>query len=219
MPNKKLIPAILAENPEQLQSKIRQVEDYTENIQIDLMDGNFVPQKSKFTPQDLHKINPAVSQELHMMVEHPEAQIEKWIKAGVEKFILHTESKTDWKIINEIYLENSIKIYLALNPDSPVKALDNKLGKIDGVTIMGVYPGKSNQQFQPKVLGKIKSLRNRFPNLSIQVDGGMHLRPKNTINQVLIAGANEIVAGSEIFLSKDIYHKIDELEYIIKNYQ
>jgi ribulose-phosphate 3-epimerase len=86
---------------------------------------------------------------------------------------------------------------------------------IDGITVMSVDPGKARQNFLPKVLGKIKTLRNRYPELSIQIDGGMHIGPVNTIEQALLAGANEIVCGSEIFLSTDIPKKIDQLYQII----
>lgn len=213
-----LIAAILAQNKKQLHDKIRQVEDYVEYIQIDLMDGKFVKQKSNFTVNDLYKINPVAKQELHMMIQHPEKTIEEWISAGVEKFIIHVETETDWEHIKDIYHENYIKLYLALNPDTPLNKIDDKIKFIDGVTIMGVNPGKSFQKFQPKVLGKIKSLRKKYPRLSIQVDGGLHLKSTNTIEQVLLAGANEIVCGSEIFLSTNIPRKIDELDFYIKNF-
>lgn len=214
-----LIPAILASDKKQLSSKIRQVEDYVEQIQIDFMDGVFVPQKTKFTSNDLYQINPVPKQEIHLMVDHPEKYIEDWISAGVEKFIIHAEAKMDWSLVDTIYQENFIQLYIALNPNTSIMAIEDKIQYIDGISIMGVTPGKSNQRFQPKVLGKIQNLRNRYPKLNIQVDGGMHLKSTNTIEQTLLAGANEIVCGSEIFISKDPVAKIEELEYIIKNFE
>ncbi len=211
MPKRQLIPAILADNAKQLQEKINQVEDLVEYIQIDYMDGKFVKQKSNFTSKDFYKINPVAKPELHLMANNPEDIIEDWILAGIEKFIIHVEAPTDWKRIQEIYEDNFIKLYLAINPDTPINKLTDKMQIVDGITVMGVNPGKGRQVFLPKILGKIKTLRNKFPELNIQVDGGMHLLPTNTINQVLLAGANEIVAGSEIFLSADILNKIDEL--------
>jgi ribulose-phosphate 3-epimerase len=211
MPKRILIPAILAQDSAQLQSIISQIEDLVEYIQIDYMDGKFVKQKSNFDHRDLYQINPIAKPELHLMVEHPEKIIEKWITAGVEKFIIHAEAPTDWHAIKDIYEDNFIKIYLALNPDTPINKILDKMQIIDGITIMGVNPGRGRQKFVPKVLGKIKSLRNRFPDLNIQIDGGMHTKPTNTIRQAILAGANEIVAGSEIFLSGNIIKKVDEL--------
>ena len=211
MTKKILIPAILAQDSEKLQSAISQIEDLVEYVQIDYMDGKFVKQKSHFDYKDFYKINPVAKPELHLMVEHPEKIIEKWISAGIEKFIIHVESNCDWQKIKNIYEENFIKIYLALNPDTPINKLIDKMQFVDGVTVMGVNPGAARQKFLPKVLGKIKSLRNRFPEINIQIDGGMHIKPTNTIRQAILAGANEIVAGSEIFLSGNIAKKIDEL--------
>lgn len=217
MPKKILIPAILAQDSRQLQSIISQIEDLVEYIQIDYMDGKFTKQKSQFDHRDFHQINPVAKPELHMMVEHPEKMIENWIMAGIEKFIIHAEAPCDWNVIRQIYDENFIKIYIALNPDTPINKILDKMQIIDGITIMGVNPGKSRQKFTPKVLGKIRSLRNRFPDMNIQIDGGMHTKPANTIRQALIAGANEIVVGSEIFLSSNIIKKVDELYQEINN--
>lgn len=214
----KLIPAILANNRKQLIDKIAAVEDYVEYIQIDYMDGKFVPNKSNFTYKDFYKLNPVPSSELHLMVNHPENIIQDWIAAGIEKVIVHAEATYDWDKVFKIHQNNYIKLYLALNPDSPLSKVEDKISMIDGITVMGVNPGKSHQKFQPKILGKIKTLRNRYPKLNIQIDGGMHIKPKNTIEQVLTAGANELVVGSEIFLSLDIEEKIEELENIIAKY-
>ncbi|MBU0647747.1 ribulose-phosphate 3-epimerase [Patescibacteria group bacterium] len=215
MLKKKLIPAILATDKKQLIDKIDAVEDFVEYIQIDYMDGKFIPQKTNITSQDLYKLNPLPATELHMMVNHPEYIIEDWITAGTEKFIIHIESLVDWDQIFKIYHDNYIKLYVAINPDTPISKIEKYIPKLDGVTVMGVNPGKGNQNFIPQVLRKIKTLRNRYPNLNIQVDGGMHTKPKNIIKQVLLAGANEIVAGSEIFLSTDIDKKIEDLENLI----
>lgn len=218
MLKKILIPAILASDKKQLASKIEDIEEYIEHIQIDYMDGSFVPQKTVFTPNDLKKINTVAKQEVHLMINHPENVMASWISAGVEKLIIHAEAQTDWQKVDKIYQENFIKLYIAINPDTPLNILENKISNIDGVTIMGVTPGKSNQTFQPKILGKIQTLRNRYPKLNIQVDGGMHLRAKNTIESALQAGANEIVCGSEIFIAKDPAAKIEELEFFIGSF-
>ena len=216
MTKKILIPAILAHDANQLESLIARVEDLVEYIQIDYMDGKFVKEKSKFDYRDFYRINPVAKPELHLMVEHPEKVIENWIAAGIEKFIIHAEAPTNWDKIREIYEENYIKLYIALNPDTPINKITDKMQIIDGITVMGVNPGQGRQKFLPKVLGKIKALRNRYPELNIQIDGGMHTKPTNTIRQAILAGANEIVAGSEIFMSADIMKKIDELYQELK---
>jgi len=219
MQKKILIPAILATTKKELRDKITGIEDYVEFIQIDYMDGKYVPYESKFTVDDLYHLNPVPKQEAHLMVQHPEEIMEEWISAGVEKIIIHAEADFDWERIREIYHDNYIKLYFALNPNTPINKIAPYIKEIDGVTVMGVDPGQGHQKFQGKVLGKIKKLRQDYPKLNIQVDGGMHLEPKNTIRQVLLAGANEIVAGSEIFLSKDPIQRIEDLEYFIKNFK
>ncbi|MFA4930715.1 MAG: hypothetical protein WC570_02505 [Patescibacteria group bacterium] len=213
-----LIPAILAGDKKQLIDKIEAVEDLVEYIQIDYMDGKFVPHKSNFTARDYHQLNPVCASELHMMINHPENHIHEWISAGIEKFIVHIEALVDWEKLFKIHQNNYLKLYLAINPETPLSKINNKVSHVDGITVMGVNPGKSHQKFQPSVLGKIKTLRNRYPQINIQVDGGLHTQPKNTIQQVILAGANEIVVGSDIFLSLDIEQKIDELEAFINKY-
>jgi len=215
---KLIIPAVLAINKKQLADKISQVEDLVEYIQIDYMDGKFVKQKTNFTAADLYNLNPVPKQELHLMVNNPEDIIEDWIGAGVEKFIIHAEAPIDWEKINEIYHENYIKLYLALNPNTPLNKIDEHKKILDGVTIMGVTPGRTGQKFNPKILGKIKSLRQKYPRMNIQVDGGLHLKPTNSIRQVLLSGANEIVVGSEVFISKDIPAKIEELYNYLESF-
>ncbi|HPH78646.1 MAG TPA: hypothetical protein PLH65_01025 [bacterium] len=211
MLKKILIPAILAEDAKQLQNQIYQVDELVEYIQIDFMDGEFIKEKSHFSAKDFYLINPVAKTELHMMVNSPEKYLDEWIKAGIEKFIVHAEAKIDWNGLFDIYNDNFIKLYIAINPDTPINRIEDKIQIIDGITIMSVDPGKARQNFLPKVLGKIKTLRNRYPKLNIQIDGGMHLAPINTINQAILAGANEIVCGSEIFLSTDIPKKIEQL--------
>lgn len=219
MQKKILIPAILATTKKELRDKIEGIEDYVEYIQLDYMDGKFVPYRSKYTVDDLYHINPVPKQEVHLMVHRPEDIIEDWISAGVEKIIIHAEADFEWERIREIYHDNYFKLYIAINPNTPINRIEKYFKEIDGVTIMGVDPGQGHQKFQGKILGKIKKIHQEYPRLNIQVDGGMHLAPINTIRQVLLAGANEIVAGSEIFLSKDPIQKIEDLEYFINNFK
>jgi len=219
MLKKILIPAILATTKKELRDKIEGIEDYIEFIQVDYMDGKFVPYRSRYSVDDLYRINPVPKQEVHLMVNQPEDIIEDWISAGVEKIIIHVESEFSWEKIREIYHDNYFKLYFAINPNTPINRLDRYIKEIDGITVMGVDPGQGHQKFQAKVLGKITKLRQENPKLNIQVDGGMHLEPTNTIRQVLLAGANEIVVGSEIFLSKDPIQRIEDLEYFINNFK
>jgi ribulose-phosphate 3-epimerase len=95
---------------------------------------------------------------------------------------------------------------IAIKPDTPVDVLwpilesKDPQDRPDMVLVMTVHPGFGGQKFMASELPKVKALREKYPNLDIEVDGGLGL---GTIDQAAEAGANVIVAGSAIFGAKD----------------
>ncbi|MFY9458091.1 MAG: ribulose-phosphate 3-epimerase [Candidatus Spechtbacterales bacterium] len=210
-----IIPAIIAKSFDELKEKIETVEPYVKWVQLDIMDGKFVPNTTWNEPEDLKLWKPKVLLEAHLMISEPEKYAEQWIDAGIKRIIFHIEATSDPYAIIKICRERKVEVGVAINPETPESALSLAAGQallvssVDMVLVLGVTPGFGGQEFMPSVLEKIKALRNTNPNLTIEVDGGMN--PK-TAKKVVEAGASVVVVGSYIFRSDDIKKAIDELK-------
>ena len=208
-----IIPAIIAKNFSELKEKIKQVEPYVKWVQLDIMDGRFVPNTTWNNPKDLAQESFKVSLEAHLMINEPEKYVKDWIDAGIKRMIFHIEA-VSLEVVQEIVAicrEKKVQVGVAINPETPINSFD--LGRLQPnlILILGVNPGFGGQEFKPEVVEKIRDLRETNPQLTIEVDGGMN---PETAKMVIDAGANAIVAGSYIFGSKDIGEAITELKTI-----
>lgn len=217
-----VIPAIIAENFNELKKKIKLVQPYVRWVQLDIMDGKFVPNIIWNNPEDLLLTSPSPpmviggegpSLEAHLMIQEPEKHVESWINAGVKRIIFHIEAVKVPGDVVKICREKGVEVGIAINPETSVEELTGRIpvNSLDMILVMGVTPGAGGQEFNPEVLLKIRALRKSYPNLTMGVDGGMN---QKTAKQVVEAGANVIVAGSYIFGSKDIQRAISELRSV-----
>mmetsp|Transcript_28887 Transcript_28887/g.81346 ORF Transcript_28887/g.81346 Transcript_28887/m.81346 type:complete len:253 (-) Transcript_28887:287-1045(-) len=178
-------------------------------LHIDVMDGHFVPNMTLGHPV-LAALRKHTSGFLdcHLMVSNPQQWIQEYKKAGADQYVFHIEAlvgepvavdgKKSQLVMDVIEEVKAAGMYvgLALKPATPVDAVLPYIEDIDMVLVMTVEPGFGGQSFMPETMPKVKELREKFPALNIQVDGG--LSPK-TISQAAEAGANVIVAGSAVF--------------------
>lgn len=204
-----IVPALITNSQKELDEMIDKVKDYVERVQLDVMDGTFVPTTSLFF--DL-KLRPLVKYEAHLMIEYPE----EWIKNNIDKadiFLPHFEALKDPEEIIDFVREKNKEIGFAINPKTPISDIVPYLDKLDMVLIMTVDPGFYGSKFIPGVLPKIKELRLLKPNLDIEVDGGI---APGTIELVKKAGANIFVSGSFIFRSNNAKQAIEKLEELSK---
>jgi ribulose-phosphate 3-epimerase len=199
MQSVRVIPAVLTDNPQTLQIMLQQAEKFTNYVQIDIMDGKFVPSKS-VTWDQIINVPQKIKWEAHLMVEHPELQLKNFQKAGATKIIFHYEAiSTPEKIISAAR-QLGISIGLAVNPETPVSAIDPLADKVDSVLFLAVHPGFYGAKFIPEVLDKIVELRRKQPELNIGIDGGIK---ESNIASIASIGVNEIFVGSAIFLQPD----------------
>jgi ribulose-phosphate 3-epimerase len=206
---KRIIPAIIADNQEELEDRINKVSNYVEIIQLDFMDGKFVQNKSIDFDFKLPKTG--CKFEAHLMIEDPDIWIENNFMK-VDTILVHIESiKDPLKIIKHVK-EKTKNIGFVLNPETPIKKIEKYLDRIDQILIMTVNPGFYGSPFLPKMLQKIKKLRVIKPILNIEVDGGI---TNKTIELVNKAGANFFVSGSYIIKSDNIKESINNLKKII----
>ncbi|XP_050092885.1 ribulose-phosphate 3-epimerase isoform X2 [Anopheles aquasalis] len=167
------------------------------------MDGTFVPNLTFGHPVVKclrNKIKDAFF-ETHMMVERPQQWVEAMSDAGVQQYTFHVEPVLH--MVQEVcrkVREAGMKVGLAIKPGTAVETIENYIADADMVLIMTVEPGFGGQMFMADMLSKVQSLRNNYPLLNIEVDGGVSL---TTIDSCAKAGANMIVSGTAIIRADD----------------
>ncbi|KAI7833174.1 Ribulose-phosphate 3-epimerase-like protein [Kickxella alabastrina] len=169
-------------------------------LHMDVMDGHFVPNLTLGAPI-IKCLRPHTKGFLdcHLMVSNPEQWVDDFASAGADLFCFHIEATKDASALIDDIHARGMKAGMAIKPDTPVDVVYEFAEKLDQVLVMTVEPGFGGQSFMPTCMDKVRELRKRYPNLDIEVDGG--LDPEN-IEVAAKAGANVIVAGSSIFKAK-----------------
>lgn len=209
----KIVPAILTDSQNNLVSMLSMAKTFTGWVQIDLMDGCFVP-SSSISSQELAEIKPDIGWEAHLMVNNPEAMLENIRNAGAKRAIFHYEATGDQQGVIEKARSLQLEVGIALNPDTPVEVLQNLAAKIDCVLFMTVYPGFYGAKFIPEVMDKVKLFRAQYPAVEIGIDGGVK---EENLKMVAESGANSICVGSAIFLSKNPAESYNRLRNIAQS--
>lgn len=185
-------------------------------LHIDVMDGHFVPNLTIGAPvlAALKKALPDAHYDVHLMVARPEQWAEDFVKAGASNYTFHVEATEDPAKLIQRIRELGMKPGITLRPGTPLSAILPFVPSVDLVLVMSVEPGFGGQAFMPDQMDKVRALRAQFPQLDIQVDGGVG---EDTIAQCAEAGANVIVSGSAIFKSKDMADTIRKLREPVDN--
>lgn len=204
-----IIPAILAKSKKDFEEKIKKIAPYADVIQIDVMDGAFVPNTTWADTKEIKNMRLPMRFEAHLMVKNPEAgAIEEWAKAGAFRIIFHIEATKKALVCVKQIKKYKREAGVSINPKTPVEKIKPFLKKIDYVLVMGVAPGFSGQKFQSVALDKIKQIRTFAPKIKISVDGGVD---KTNAKKLYTAGADYLCAASAIFKEKNIAEAIREL--------
>jgi len=171
-----------------------------DNIHIDVMDGNFVPNIT-IGPLVIESIRSMTNLpfHVHMMVNNPERFITDFVNAGADRIIIHFEASINiHRAIFQIK-ELGVEVGIAVNPSTSIDLIKSILLNVDEILVMSVKPGFGGQKFILSSLDKISKLKSQTAELNIGidigVDGGINLE---TAPMVVNAGANLIVAGSAI---------------------
>ncbi len=200
-----VIPAILVKSREDLLRRIGQVKGLVKEIQLDIMDGDFVPNRT-IGLADLKGL-PDARYEFHWMVRDPQ----RWIEAmpGPHMHLVHIETVSSFEMIEAAVRKAGGRLGLALNPETPLESILPYVPRVKRVLVMTVHPGFSGQKYITEMEGKIKRLRSLYPKLDIEVDGGVNL---DTVAHAYSSGANILAAASAIFSQGDIKGAIDGLK-------
>ena len=187
---------------------------------MDIMDGHFVPNLTFGPPviASLRKALPEAMIDCHLMVSDPSKWIQPLQEAGASQFTFHLESdlpnQDAREMIQRIRMAG-MRVGIVIKPGTPVESLFPFVELVDLVLIMTVEPGFSGQSFMTAPLSKVRTLRERYPHLDIQVDGGLS---EATIDAAASAGANVIVAASAIFGSAQPQAVIAALRQGVEKY-
>lgn len=188
-----IIPTVFAHNKEEFKVRFERLIKISNYLQIDFMDGKLVPAvsvKLKDIP-NLRKYSNNF--EAHLMVMNPEMWFDKLKKLGFKKVLFHYESMSEDKIVRvvEKAKKRKLVVFLAINPETPVKKAEKFFDKIDGLLIMGVHPGKEGQSLDPNIFDRIKEAKQR--GVKVQIDGGVNA---DNIEKIVRVGAEIINTGS-----------------------
>jgi ribulose-phosphate 3-epimerase len=212
----KIVPALLSDNFDVFLTRLRQAETFADYLQIDMMDGSFVPTRS-FPAEDLKNIQIKTDFEVHLMVNNPWLYLEFLNQPNLKQVIFHFEAKiTDPIDFIHTLKQKSVKSGLAIKPETDLNQFQKTAEHADTILFLTVDPGRYGSTFKPEVLKKIAKTRSLFPGKTIAADGGVSL---DNLNEFLKIGVDYVCIGSRIFLKgnpKDNYRqfvkKVDELE-------
>jgi len=216
--NFKLAPSILSADFSDLQSALNMCDDGGAHwIHVDVMDNQFVPNLT-IGPPVVKSLRSKTERfmDVHMMVIEPEKLVEPFAKAGADNITFHIEATNDPDGIIELIKSCGCKVGVSIKPKTPLTEIFPFLQKVDVVLIMSVEPGFGGQgyiQGSNERISEIKSFLNEncLDRVLIEVDGGVKL---HNAKGVMDAGADILVAGSEVFKSADPIQTIKEFYHL-----
>ena len=174
-------------------------------IHVDVMDGHFVPNLTMGPPvvRSISKVA-KVPLDIHLMIEEPDRYLEAFVQAGAAMISVHVEVSPHLHRTIQAIKELGAKAGVALNPSTPVVALEQIAGDVDHVLVMSVNPGFGGQTFIPRSESKIQAVRALLDRQGsaapIEVDGGVDM---SNAARIVEAGGTILVAGNSIFGTGD----------------
>ncbi len=233
-----IIPAIMPKNFSDLEEGVKKVKKYVSLVQVDIMDGVFVEGKTWPYTERVEEFNSICNKEkslpdanvldyeVDLMVSEPEQVVESWVCAGVSRIIIHlesTESMDEIIACIKSHAEHTsdknfkeVSLGVAINTTTSVELVEPFVKDISFVQCMGIAEiGKQGQSFDERVYEQLRSLRKKYPDLVLSVDGAVHF---DNAKDLAEAGADRLVSGSEIFgdSSVEVSKKIERFHDIVR---
>ncbi len=219
-----IIPAILPKKFSEIEEKIEMINGLSDIVQIDICDGKFVPTITWpywKTDENFEAIIreergmpewESIDYEFDLMIDNPSSDdARKWLSAGAERITLHLESSKDLKPVIDV-LHGLVEIGIAIGNQTPIEDLKKYIDRIQYIQVMGIRKaGFQGQKFESNTFDKIKELKANFPNIKIQVDGGVNEENAVSLKDL---GVDRVVVGSALFNSENIVDTIEQFRRI-----
>ena len=210
----RIAPSLLSANFAHLAEDIGKVErGGADLLHLDVMDGHFVPNIS-FGPLVVDAVRKVTSLPLdvHLMIEDPDRYIEAFVNAGADSIAVHLEVLPHLHRTVHLIQKLGARAGVAINPGTPVSALEDIAADLNYVLVMSVNPGFGGQTFIPRSESKVRAVRELLDKQAsravVAIDGGID---QSNAAAVVAAGVEVLVAGTSIFGQADPARALHEL--------
>ncbi|MFH0873875.1 MAG: RpiB/LacA/LacB family sugar-phosphate isomerase [Candidatus Komeilibacteria bacterium] len=189
-----IIPSILVASVTEFKARVHKIEHYFSLAQVDVADGDFVPNSTAIDWTTIDRTHSEMSFDLHLMVRRPDVWLKRVKKTdGLYRVFWHLESDVKPEEMISLIRRKGLSPALALRPETAVGRLRPYLSQVDAILLLAVEPGFNGGKFLPTVIDRIRQLRRLDKRLPIVIDGGINLK---TAKLAIDAGATSLVIGS-----------------------
>jgi len=205
-----ILPSLLMCDFGDLKTEINRLEAAgTEVLHLDVMDGHFVPNLTYGMPivAGLRK-HTGMPLDVHLMISDPLKYAKEFVDAGADLLTFHVEAVADPVAVAKKIASLGVGVGVAINPSTSMERLGDCLDHCDLALVMSVEAGFGGQAFNPIAMERLRELRQRYPNLLLEIDGGIN---GQTISLARAAGCDLFVVGSAIFRHRDYGVAIKDL--------